>query len=295
MDRPWWEDLLRFLCENTLFFCVLMALTLLSIIYGMSPYRLWTHPLPAVLTVTIEPRPQPATGTETTPTSFASPATPPIPEVIEVPVKPEFSLVFVPVNWGSGSAAFEEAARLQAEVFLRETGIESYFTVELFIVPGGLEDVSLASNDLVYDVMEFALLNQRSGDRYIGLTDSDLRPDGDSTVVGWTSGGQSVVAEYQDEYVVAHELGHTFGLCDEYSYVDWNRQDRNNPHGCPNPFPASCLIDESIGAICAGTPARDGNSIMGPSGLLGEYSFNDACLNHLTEVFAEAVARSRKP
>lgn len=40
----------------------------------------------------------------------------------------------------------------------------------------------------------------------------------------------------------SHELGHTYGLCDEYSYCAWKSQNdfRWFMGGCPNPFPYEC-------------------------------------------------------
>ena len=62
-------------------------------------------------------------------------------------------------------------------------------------------------------------------------------------------------------------------------------------------FPAYSLTDENIGVICEGTPARDGNSIMGWGPL--DFWVNTVSMmpvfNHLTEVFTEAIARSRNP
>lgn len=194
-------------------------------------------------------------------------------------------MVFVPVNWQSDQVAFRESAQDQAGIFIRESNIEKYFSVNVVILERGIENVSLRRYELVYDILEFALQVQ-PGDRYIGLTDGDLRPGGDSNVVGWTSGGFAMVAEYTEDYVVTHELAHTFGLCDEYSYTDWNLQNSEYDGGCPNPYPKDCPRVESDVPVCDGAPADDGsNSIMGPAGLPGDYSFNNASFTHLQKVF----------
>jgi hypothetical protein len=212
---------------------------------------------------------------------------PVLPTLIPSPEKPEFILVFVPVNWGLSQSEFQQAAQAQSDIFINESDIENYFTVTVVALKNGVENASLGSDTLVYDMQEFALQEQ-AGNRYIGLTDGDLSPEGDSNVVGWTSGGSAMVAEYQDKYVVTHELGHTFGLCDEYSYSDWSRQNEayDGSGGCPNPYPKDCPHEESDEPICNGAPASDGsNSIMGPAGLPGDYSFNKKSKDHLQEVF----------
>lgn len=200
--------------------------------------------------------------------------------------KPEFILVFVPVNWQSSHKAFQEAAQNQVDIFISESNLGLYFTPKVIILQDGLQNVSLSNENLEYDVLEFGLQKQ-AGDRYIGLTDGDLQSNGNRDVIGWTTfGGQAVIAESNDPYVVAHELGHTFGLCDEYSYSDWSHQNDAISSGCPNPYPASCPLVESNTPNCDGDPTQDGrNSIMGPAGLDGLYGYNNACLFFLEDIF----------
>ena len=280
MIKSWWESPVCWLCDYGLFVIVFLMILL----FGL--YR-FQYDIPTEMPAIVPVPSSTSVVVVTTNTLFF---TEPIPvlSVTFTPAKdkPEFILVFVPVDWQSDQSAFQEAAQNQARIFKSESTIEKYFTVKVVILEQGIENVSLGSDELVYDILEFALQEQ-PGDRYIGLTDGDLHPEGDSNVVGWTSGGLAMVAEYNDEYVVTHELGHTFGLCDEYSYTDWSLQNAENDGGCPNPYPKDCPRVDSDAPVCEGAPAKDGgNSIMGPAGLLGEYSFNNACLTHLQETFA---------
>lgn len=228
------------------------------------------------------------------PTSTQIVSSPISPTATSAPEKPEFVIVFVPVNWQSSQSAFETVAQSQADTFISESNLGLYFTPKVIILQDGLQNVSLSNENLIYDILEFGLQKQ-AGDRYIGLTDGDLKLEGNSDIVGWTSGGQAVVAESNDPYVVAHELGHTFDLCDEYSFTEWSLQNSEKEGGCPNPYPPECPRVESDKPNCVGLPTQDGrNSIMGPAGLDGQYGFNLPCITQLENYFkflSEAVAR----
>jgi hypothetical protein len=245
-------------------------------------------PLSPILTGTVtavpivtalSPTPGPAT---TTPPPAYTPTT-------EMPALPQYIVVMVPLNWQGDRASFEAAAREEIAYFSTESDIDRYFALEIKLVEDNMTDADLTSNTLLYDMVEFAA-QREPADRYIGLTDGDLSLDGEASITGWTAGPNSlgVMGEANAHYVIAHELGHTYGLCDEYNYAIWQEQDQEFQDGCPNPFPAECEQTPTNEISCLGAPTEDGrNSIMGPSGLDGAYGFNTPGLNHLLEVFAE--------
>jgi len=297
LKAPWWEDLLRFACQHAFFVLGVLGLMIIALLYRLMFTAPLESPLPPASTAVpgVSPTGEISAPLALSPTSPAALETPAFPTPL-LPASTQFTLVFIPVNWQADHSAFEAAAQRQADAFIRETHIELYYRVNLIFLETGLEDASLSNSALVYDVQEFAILNNVKGDRYVGLTDGDLRPGGESSVVGWTSGGKVMVAESDDEYVVTHELGHTFGLCDEYSYADWKRQNERYAGGCPNSFPKNCPQDENTSALCEGTSASVGsNSIMGPAGLFGEYSFNEESLTHLEDIFQESLQEGKKP
>ena len=99
---------------------------------------------------------------------------------------------------------------------------------------------------------------------------------------GWTMRHhQDTAIVGMDLTVVAHEMGHTYQLCDEYSHAAWQNQDNNVVGGgdCPNAWPANCVDANGnpTAGLCPGS-VRDGNTcIMGT----GSRYCND-CDNHLS-------------
>ena len=204
----------------------------------------------------------------------------------EGPLKPEYVLVFVPVSWSGTMDEFDRAADAQAQFFIERSGIGVFANVQIVpiheILNAPLDDPNLPDR-----VVRFALPRE-SGDRYIGLTDGDLVLYGWRDVVGWTQlGGMAVVCEAPYAAVTAHELGHTYNLCDEYNYEYWLRQSQFLGE-CPNPYPPDCphLAGVVGEVICDGLPASDGSpSIMGPA-IGPQQKYNDPSLTHLHTVFA---------
>ena len=179
--------------------------------------------------------------------------------------RPTYVIAFVPLAWSGSRAEFEAVARRHGELFVSESGIANYAEVELLFLEDGPPNISLNDPWLVQEVVAAGLL-QSPADRYVGLTDQDLAPFGDWSVAGWTLGPDSLgsVMEAVEDAGTAHELGHTFSLCDEYLYSEWSQED--GEWGCPNPFPPHC--SQENGVWCEGLPAPDGrHSIMGPAGL----------------------------
>jgi hypothetical protein len=288
------EDVVCWLCDHGIVLLVVFAVVILLLIFNRT--SLGTLDLPP-LGFALSPTPTTTSSPFPTLTATSLPSviptaviTPPATSIVQ---EPEIILAFVPLNWGAGDLEFNKATQQQADVFVTESGIDDYFSVDVVILGVGLDDADLTDPDLLVDVIRFGL-EQVAADRYIGLTDGDLSPGGDDSVVGWTNPQYAgLVGESANIYVTAHELAHTFGLCDEYSYKEWSRQDDDALGGCPNPFPILCEKSQSYDVVCEGQPTADGqNSIMGPSGLSGEYGFNEASLLHLHQEFQRLVEES---
>ena len=212
----------------------------------------------------------------------------------EQAAKPVFILAFVPLGWQSDRPGFEQEALRQAYFFIEESGIEDYFRVQVHLLDAGPPEISPDTDRLLQQIVQFGRQSV-TADRYIGLTDGDLIDERVKDLRGRTLGPDNlvVVVEAGSDRLLAHELGHTFGLCDEYNYSDWSLQDRAYPSGCPNPYPLLCprLVTQEI--ICIGQKTADGRfSLMGPSGLDGGYGYNTASSKHLQKQFKQLAQQS---
>ena len=168
--------------------------------------------------------------------------------------------------------------------------IDDYFDVRQVIISEKLISSSWGEASLVLDIIEFGLL-KTPADRYMGLTNMDLSLDGDYWVAGWTMGEDflGAVGEARYSAITAHELGHTFGLCDEYSYEAWSFQNSLNVTGCPNSFPAECI---PANEICDPEPnADDQYSIMGFAKVEGYQVFYQDSLEALHNKFEQMIRR----
>lgn len=197
--------------------------------------------------------------------------------------RPTFVLVFIPVSWQGTMEEFRAAADRHAQAFITASGIDQYANVETKYVEEILW-TSLSSEGLVSQIESFGL-QHIPGDRYVGLTDGDIVHRGKSSVAGWTYfDGIAVVCEANYTSVTAHELGHTFGLCDEYAYDTWKDQD--DYLDCPNPYPEQCPTDTGDEVTCFGRPVGHGFCIMGPASVAERPAYCSYCAAALQKTFS---------
>jgi hypothetical protein len=287
MNRSAGEQITCFLCDYGLFVFACLIVGGVAVARLLSTEAPVVPPVargPAPVSTAFSPVPSPETISTDMPAESVTPTA--LPPVIS---RYQYTLAFIPLNWQGSHDDFSQSAQQHADFFINRSGIQTFFDAQVLIVPDGLDNQDLSSGDLVYDIMLYASENQIIADRYVGLTDGDLSPDGHSDVVGWTIGEQGMVVEAPEVFVTAHELGHTFGLCDEYSYTEWVRQNEEFG-GCPNKYPPACPRVLAAGSVCEGYPAPGGeNSMMGPAGLPGDYAFNQESLDHIHEYFQMLV------
>lgn len=206
--------------------------------------------------------------------------------------KPTFVIAMIPMRWSGSLDDFDRAAEAQISLFVQASRIEQYAEVQVVYVHERLDSVDL-SEDLIGPVEEFGL-RTAPADRYVGLTDGDIVSRGRSSVAGYTRApdGHTVVAEAVDPVVTAHELGHTFSLCDEYSWGAWEAE--NALWGCPNPYPDACPRTNFVD--CDGyPPPGGGQSIMGAATGAANLAYNQPSLDHLDLVFRELFGQRQPP
>lgn len=227
-----------------------------------------------------------ATGTQTSPTNNVtpSPAGP-----------PEYVVAFVPVHWKGTRQEFIDTANRQGYFFRQASGLENFFNVKYIFFELTFSEGKLTDSDLLDRMLVWAI-QRDPADRYIGLTDGDLAPDNNTWVAGYTFGidTQGVLAETTEDTIAAHELGHTYGLCDEYNYNSWDEQNQSLSDGCPNPYPSHCPKNTGVVNECDGTPSSDGKmSLMASSGPPDQSAYNETCQEHLTEFFQQLALKAR--
>lgn len=282
MHRRPLEGAVCFICDYGLIVLavLLMAAFALARLLKEPPQGASVPPVPATATLPVVATTQPAQQTPVPATAVAPTTTP--------PALPQYILAVVAVNWEGSRASFEREAQAQTDFFIEKSGIGRYFDVQVVYLEAEMEGQNLGMDTVLDDVIQFGLQNQPA-DRYIGLTDGDLAPDGDRWVAGWTYGPDTlgVIIENGGISIAAHELGHTYGLCDEYNYSFWVEQNAAFPQGCPNPYPQTCPRNTNQVGECEGEPAQNGDSsIMASAGPGTGYSFNRESLAHLLRVFA---------
>ncbi len=199
--------------------------------------------------------------------------------------KPDFVIGVIPLNWQGSMQEFEEEAERQSNFFIEKSGLEKKFNVTV----KKLSDAPLNLDDPCYQVLWKITdhgINNAPADRYIGLTDSDYCSAMGFTYLGYSS----VYAEGVEEQVSAHELGHTFLLCDEYGYAYWQDADEELQErwgiSCPNSYPEHCEKCEWEVCCDGGVTANGGRSIMGPGGMEGvPREFTDESLEWFDDIF----------
>jgi hypothetical protein len=114
------------------------------------------------------------------------------------------------------------------------------YTIELEkIMPSqdlieGINNKTLRVCDLLTDIQLQMFLSKKYSDRFVGIVKSNFHPN--VTTSFSCPGFFGSVIQREDQYIStsAHEIGHTFGLCDEYNRSLWLIQNNTRMGGCPN-------------------------------------------------------------
>ncbi|MBI2652419.1 hypothetical protein HYX00_03040 [Candidatus Woesearchaeota archaeon] len=216
------------------------------------------------------------------------------------PLSCDYYFVFVPIGW-SNYQAFKQKAREQAIFFqdiskfkFRRVG---FVYVPIYYVNSNCDVANLNADgpniqeifnrntgfydppELLDDLQKIKDCSDdymrpygKSYDRVIGLSNN---VNVNTPVEGFTSfRHKAIYARWQSHDTVAHELGHTYDLCDEYNYVYYEIEDNDLriKFGitCKNRFPDNCPRSS---ALCQGNPTfRDYSGYLQIEGLCVRYA-----------------------
>ena len=179
----------------------------------------------------------------------------------------KMQLLFVPVNWDNNES-FEQAANITKDLFLGTLSCGNDIPVKIFEdselnckfdpdQPGADQKVILCLQNNGYSI--------KAEDKVIGLMPKSAYSL-KATYLG--NGGQypinSIILYFdikekyptmRDGIVALHEMGHVYGLCDEYSLSAWFAQKVGSKStgfldGCPlNNYPKICGVTDKIGEL----------------------------------------------
>jgi len=207
-------------------------------------------------------------------------------------------VIYIPVNWDSGASTYLSAVDAHHDSFVSNIPLASCPTQAFknILDPDTqnclldcteygclLSDGTCVMSGLGACATAAGMVWNPNLDRIVGLTDDDIsiyNGASCSDALGYTyMNTDKTILEYEQSMVTAHELGHDFGLCDEYSYSAWSSQ--NSYYGCPNTYPTCCEDHPSCidcndccslctplslctGNICTPVSATNCRGIMGP-------------------------------
>lgn len=208
---------------------------------------------------------------------------------------PEYVVALIPVHWKETRQEFIDAANRQGDFFRQTSEVENYFHVKNFFFEVTYSEGKPTDSDLLGRMLVWTI-QRDSADRHIGLTDGALATDNNTWIVGYTFGidTQGMLAETTEDTIAAHELGHTYGLCDEYNFDSWDEKNKSLSDRCPNPYPSDCPKNTGVVNECNGTPSNNGKmALMASSSSPDQSAYNETFQEHLAEFFQQLTQKAR--
>ena len=197
-----------------------------------------------------------------------------------LPPTGHFDFIYVPVNWSGSNAEFEQEATAQYEKFIKGAGIENCQNKPTKHIiqpdPNNCEipqlkhcmynnaEIHSVLNKIVTCAQNAGFTINSANTRVIGITSSDICVGGHTGVLGYTLlGNVSVVGEAGHREVTAHELGHTFYFCEQYSQSEWKDQNimAAPVGGCQNYYPDGTTHCKEYGNLTTHCPEMPGKKI----------------------------------
>ena len=166
---------------------------------------------------------------------------------------PNIKLLFVPVMWAGNKASFDNKTQTQVDFFINAIPLKDCpdkVQIDKLNLTQNLAAAGFDCNNAPQSVLDHVNglgINAADYDVVVGLTDS--KPCGNW--VGWSNGNDAIWVTTIYASVAAHELGHIYGLVDEYcsnlaGSVDHRCNDGGAPHGGTDPN----YLDETAIEYC---------------------------------------------
>lgn len=242
-----------------------------------------------------------STAPPTTKTTTSSTTSSPKPTTI----KPALTILYIPVDWDRPIDQFRTAAGRQTDFLVKNTPLKDCPAKVKTLTENTVCRLSSPLDEFCTNVLEvkreLEACAKRSGEKYdyvVGVWPSEF-----CGVLGLTFFTGTIFLGDISEEILAHEMGHEWGLIDEY--FDACRCE-NKP--APNCLDAGLGGRDASGTDISGQPytadycaggnkcalyqvsclgnlnAQGGRCIMGPSGAPGPRAFCRHCMEHLNSL-----------
>ncbi|MCX6801692.1 MAG: hypothetical protein NT067_01120 [Candidatus Diapherotrites archaeon] len=179
----------------------------------------------------------------------------------------------MPVNWSASNAAFKQVADESYSQFIQGAEISSCSSQysEQIVYPdtNNCQVSSTCSNSALNKIVSCAqkagYSTSKTNARVVGIVQGSICPG--TNILGFTTfSSVSVICTYADPGCAAHELGHTFYMCEQYCYNTgsscWLPQNKtlNAIGGCKNYYPDGKTHCEEYGSLTTKCPeVKSGN------------------------------------
>jgi len=196
-----------------------------------------------------------------------------------------YTFVFIPLNWQGSIDSFKTNAQDQANYLINEVSKLTKDNTKIIKVEQNLpldfdkSDPDNFRSEHWNAIVNHATSNGATGDMYIALTNEDLW-DG---VAGMNRAmyGNTIIIDKDGlgaTETLAHEVGHGWGLLEEYNYIRWLAEKNEvradysyNSYPTsddPNmPYPPPNLDEPDYSPVrCPGRSFDDKHCVMGPAG-----------------------------
>jgi len=183
----------------------------------------------------------------------------------------------------------EDSAEFMQEVYpVKEFGIQSTIRDDIHDTENAQYLTDDAACQFLTDFRIASRITVKADHRLVGFVSASWFGEhrNKPSVRGYTCDGNlnTAIVNLDSRHNVAHEIGHTYFLCDEYAESDWIRENRDYPGGCNNAndggsFDEDCLGSSSEPNGCSVTVDKAVVHYKAGSGDITGYNFMGDWLN----------------